>query len=104
MTQLFRVRSLVHFGNSLQKGYQDWRATADADNSRLSEDDSKSIEQIGKDTEDLLHALKDAEQAALPAPSDVLTVEELKAPFEKPGINSEPTKPAGRQGSRVLDP
>jgi hypothetical protein len=95
---------LVHFGNSLQKGYHDWRATANAVNSRLSEDNSKSIEQIGKDTEELLQALKDAEQAALPAPSDVLTVEELKAPFEKPGINSEPTKPAGRQERRVLDP
>jgi hypothetical protein len=74
----------IHFGNSLQKGYQDWRATADAVISRLSEDDSRSIEQIGRDTEELLHALEDAQKEVRPPPKPASASEEpAKAPLEE---------------------
>jgi hypothetical protein len=59
---------LVHFRNSLQKGYQDWRVAANAFRSRLSEGDIERIEQIGKETEELLQAIDDAQIEVPPPP------------------------------------
>jgi hypothetical protein len=53
---------LIQFGNGLQKAYQVWRATADAVKSRLSEAGRETIEQIGKETAELLQAINDALQ------------------------------------------
>jgi hypothetical protein len=53
---------LVEFGNSLQKGYEEWRATVDAVKSRLSGDEIETTEQIGKETAELLQAINDALQ------------------------------------------
>jgi hypothetical protein len=78
---------LVHFANSLQKSYQNWRTKANAVDSKLSEDDSKRIEQIGWDTEELLRAFEDIEKVAPPRPSGVLALEQTNTTLEKPDIS-----------------
>jgi hypothetical protein len=64
---------LVQFGNSLQKGYEEWRATVDEVKSRLSGDDIETIEQIGKDTEELLQAINHTQQEVPSSPETVPT-------------------------------
>jgi hypothetical protein len=61
----------VQFGNSLKKTYEEWRAAVDAVKSGLSRDDIETTEQIGKDTEELLRAINDAQQAVLSSPETV---------------------------------
>jgi len=61
---------LVQFGNNLQKGYQDWRAAANALKPRLSEGDIERIEQIGQGTEELLQAIDEAQKEVPPALSN----------------------------------
>ena len=63
----------VQFGNNLQKSYQEWRATVDAVNPRLSGDDIETIEQIGKDTAELLQAINDTQQEVPSSPETVPT-------------------------------
>jgi hypothetical protein len=86
---------LVHFGNSLQRGYQDWRATANAVNSRLSKDDSKSIEQIGKDTEELLQAINTAQQE-VPSSSEAASASEHPAKTRSAEPGGAPELPNAR--------
>jgi hypothetical protein len=62
---------VVQLGNSLQKGYEEWRAAVDAVKSGLGGDDIETIEQIGKDTEELLRAINDAHQAVPSSPETV---------------------------------
>jgi hypothetical protein len=77
----------VQFGNSLQKGYQEWRATVDAVKSRLSETDRETIEQIGKDTEELLQAINTAQQEVPPSSETAATSEHpAKTRSEEPGV------------------
>jgi hypothetical protein len=76
----------VQFGNSLQKGYEEWRATVDAVKSRLSEADRETIEQIGKDTEELLQAINTAQQEVPPSSETAPASEHpAKTRSEEPG-------------------
>jgi hypothetical protein len=77
---------LVQLGSGLQKGYQDWRTVLDAAKSGLSEGDIKTIEQIGKATEELLRAINDAQQEVSSSPEAVPTSEQpAKTRPAKPG-------------------
>ena len=76
----------VQFGNNLQKSYQEWRATVDAVKPRLSGDDIETIEQIGKDTEELLQAINDAQQEVPSSPETVPAFEHpAKTQSAEPG-------------------
>ena len=95
---------LVHFRNSLQKGYQDWRATANAVNPRLSEDDSKSVEQIAKDTEGLIQAIDNAQKEVRPPPKPASASEEpAKAPLEEANSARESAGPGVKQGRNAAE-
>jgi hypothetical protein len=87
---------LVQLGNSLQKGYEEWRATVDAAKSRLSGDAIETIEQIGKDAEELLQAINDTRQEVRSPPETVPASEQpTKTPSAAPG-GSAPKLSRGR--------
>jgi hypothetical protein len=95
---------VIDFGNDLQKGYRDWRAAANALKSRLSEGDVERIEQIGKETEQLLQAIDDARKEVPRLPTTASASEEAaKAPSEEAGSAPEPVMSAVKKDGHVAE-
>ena len=78
-------------------GYQDWRAAANALQSRLSEGDTERIEQSGKETEELLQAIDDAQKEVPLHPTNSASEQAPEAPSDQSLGGSEPAMPRVKQ-------